>query len=85
VIQRADERFKEQITDDPVPRHLAEVLEKMSSDDGELMELVKELCHLPLRESSNIETRLRNVRRALNAAMEKVWKLALRRVTRRTT
>jgi hypothetical protein len=84
VIQRADERFKEQITDDPVPRHLAEVLEKMSSDDGELMELVKELCHLPLRESSNIETRLRNVRRALNAAMEKVWKLALRRVSFRS-
>ncbi len=70
---------KEQYVYNPVPDHLAEVLEKMSSKDKELKALIEELKKLPLRESSNIDERLRNVRRALNAAMEKVWKLAFRR------
>jgi hypothetical protein len=84
AIRRANDRFKEQYVDDPVPHHLAEVLEKMSSEDEELTDLVEELRYLPLRESSNIDERLRNVRRALNAAMEKVWKLALRRASFRS-
>jgi hypothetical protein len=84
TIQRANERLKEKFTDDPVPRHLAEVLEQMSSEDKELTDLVEELRFLPLRESANIGERLTNVRRALNAAMDKVWKLALRRASFRS-
>lgn len=84
TIQRANEQLKEKFTDDPVPRHLAEVLEQMSSEDKELTDLVEELRFLPLRESANIDERLTKVRRALNAAMDKVWKLALRRASFRS-
>jgi superfamily II DNA or RNA helicase len=77
AIRRADDRLKETIADDPVPRHLVEVLEEMSG--SELEPLVEELRRLPQRESANLEERLKDVRRALTAAMESVWKVALQR------
>ena len=77
VLHRADDRLKELIDDDPVPRHFAEVLEEMDRHD--LDDLVEELRLLPRRESKNLEERLRETRRALNSAMGGVWELALRR------
>jgi superfamily II DNA or RNA helicase len=77
IIHRADDKLKEAIDDDPVPRHLAEALEEMDRHD--LDDLVEQLRGLPQRESKNLEDRLRQTRRALNAAMENIWGLALRR------
>ena len=77
IIHRADDKLKEWIDDDPVPHHLAEVLEEMDRTD--LDELVEQLRELPQRESKNLDERLRDTRRALNKAMENVWGLALRR------
>jgi ERCC4-related helicase len=77
AIHRADEKLREWMDDDPVPQHLAEVLEEM--DRGDLDDLVEQLRELPQRESKNLEERLKETRRALNRAMENVWSLALRR------
>src|SRR5205807_2448082 len=59
VLHRADPRFRD-ITDDPVPKHLGDVLESMSGD--ELADVVEGLCRLPLRESPNLDDRLREAR-----------------------
>lgn len=77
VIHRADDRLKERIDDDPVPTHFADALDEMDRHD--LDELVEQLRQLPQRESKYLDDRLRETRRALNAAMENVWGLALRR------
>ncbi|HYR91240.1 MAG TPA: helicase-related protein [Terriglobia bacterium] len=77
VMHRADARLKEKITDDPVPQHLAQVLESMSGQ--ELEDVVLGLRELPLRESTNLEERLRAARQGIAGAMENVWKVALRR------
>ncbi len=76
IIHSADPAFKMEITDDPVPRHLAEALEGMDSSD--LAEVVEELRRLPQKESAGIDDRLRAARHALSGAMKQVWKKSLR-------
>lgn len=82
VMHRADERFKETFSDDPVPRHLADVLEAMSGNEFE--DLVDALKQLPQRDSSNLEDRLIEARRAISRAMDDVWRTALRRANFRS-
>lgn len=82
VIHRADPRLKDEIRDDPVPTHLAEALEAMTSD--ELDQVVEGLYQLPVRESDNIDVRLTQARQGIANAMEQVWKLALRRASFRS-
>ena len=77
MIQRSDPKLREWVDDDPVPQHFGEVLEEM--DRADLDELVEQLRQLPLRESKNLEDRLKEARKALNSAMENVWGTALRR------
>jgi len=77
AIQRAHPEFKEKVTDDPVPLHLREALEAMESARFE--PLVEELRRLPLRESTRVDERLKEIRRALAALMNDIWALALRR------
>lgn len=77
AIHRADERFKAEFDDDPVPALLANALEDM--DSREFDAIVEALRDLPLRESAYLDERLREVRRALSDQMEVVWQLALRR------
>jgi hypothetical protein len=77
VIHRADERFTESIIDDPVPKHLAEVLESMRGDEFD--DVVEGLRQLPLRESANLQDRLTAARQGIAGAMDRVWKVALRR------
>lgn len=76
VIQRAHPRLREEITDDPVPLHLRQALQDLPSEA--LTPLVEELRRLPLRESANIDDRLKDVRQALTAVMKDIWDLALR-------
>src|SRR5208282_5560039 len=82
VIYRADRRLKEKLTDNPVPEHLAKVLETMAGE--ELEELVEGLRQLPRRESANLEERLKAARQGIAGAMEQVWKVALRRAAFRS-
>jgi len=77
VIHRADRRLGEKLIDNPVPEHLAKVLETMAGK--ELEELVEGLRQLPRRESPNLEERLKAARQGIAGAMEQVWKVALRR------
>jgi hypothetical protein len=77
VIHRTDARLKETIVDDPVPKHLADVLESMRGE--ELEDVVEGLRQLPLRDSANLEDRLKAARQGIAGAMEHVWKIALRR------
>jgi ERCC4-related helicase len=77
TIHRADPRLAEKVHDDPVPAHLVDVLDEMSS--GEFNDLVDQLRRLPQRESANLEERLSDVRRALAQALEAVWAVAMRR------
>lgn len=78
AIQRAHPELKKDFTDDPVPRHLQDVLESL--DSKTLEPLVDQLHLLPIKESTRIEERLREARRALGVVMEEIWKLALRKV-----
>ena len=82
IIHRSDQQLKERITDDPVPKHLAEVLESMGRE--ELQGVVDGLRQLPQRESSNIDERLKAARQGIANAMEEVWKVALRRANFRS-
>ena len=77
ALHRADDRFSEEILDDPVPVLLAEALENMESAHFE--PLVEALRGVPLRESAHVEERLIQVRHALSVEMEKVWQEALMR------
>lgn len=77
VIHRADHSLREKITDDPVPQHLADVLESMRGE--ELEDVVDGLRQLPQRESANLEERLKAARQGIAGAMEEVWKVAFRR------
>lgn len=77
ALHRADDRFREEVRDDPVPALLAEALEEMESMHFE--PLVDVLREVPLRESPYLEERLTDVRRALATEMEKVWQQALLR------
>jgi ERCC4-related helicase len=77
AIHRADDRLKQEISDDPVPASLAEALEAM--DSGELDAVVEALRNVPLRESAHLDARLKDVRDALSGEMERVWQQALRR------
>ena len=77
VIHRAHESFRESITDDPVPTHLAAALDAM--DGPELNGLVDALRDLPLNESANVRERLVEIRRVLKREMNGVWRVALNR------
>jgi hypothetical protein len=77
TLHRAHPRLKELVPDDPVPVHLADALESMSGN--ELESVVAGLYKLPLRDSLNIEDRLREARFGIADAMEQVWKVALQR------
>jgi superfamily II DNA or RNA helicase len=76
VIHRDYPALAEAVTEDPVPGPLEQALEETDRDT--LQPLVEELRVLPLRESANIEERLKAARHALAAAMAEVWKLALK-------
>lgn len=76
VLHRADPRFQD-ISDDPVPKHLTDVLEAMSGN--ELEDVVEGLRNLPVRESANLDDRLKQARQGIADAMEQVWKTALQR------
>lgn len=77
AIHRALPALKEEINDDPVPRHLQEVLETFSGK--ELEDLVEALHELPIRISSNLPDRLASARAALNRALEGVWRVSLQK------
>ncbi len=77
AIHRADDRFRQTVRDDPVPASLAQALEEM--DGSQFNRLVDALRAIPLRESANIEERLKEARKALGGEMEAVWQQALRR------
>lgn len=76
VIHRAHASFKEEVTDDPVPRHLQEALEGIESEV--LLPVVEELRNLPLRSNAS-DQRLEQARRSLASVMDEVWKLTLSR------
>lgn len=76
IIHRAHESFRQEVTDDPVPRHLQEALDEI---EGEvLLPVVEELGKLPVRSNASDE-RLKQARRSLAAVMDEVWRLALKR------
>ena len=77
VLHRADDRFRTEVTDDPVPELLAAALQEMESRHFE--PLVEALRRVPLRESAYLEDRLREVRHELNREMESVWQQTLLR------
>jgi hypothetical protein len=77
AIHRADDRFKKEVPDDPVPASLAKALEEM--DSGDFDAIVEALRDMPLRESVHLEERLQGVRRVLSDEMETVWQQALSR------
>lgn len=77
ALHRANDRFCEEVTDDPVPEMLVAALEEMESRHFE--PLVEALREVPLRESTYLEDRLIAVRRALSVEMERVWQQALLR------
>ena len=77
TIHRANPRLEIQITDDPVPTHLIDVLDEMHG--GEFDDVVESLRQLPLRESVNLEDRLADTRKEIAGTMERVWKVALAR------
>ncbi|MGQ0656696.1 MAG: helicase-related protein [Chromatiales bacterium] len=77
AIHRADDRFKKEVPDDPVPASLATALEEMDSRHFDAV--VEALRDVPLRESSHLEERLQNVRTVLNHEMKEVWQQALLR------
>jgi hypothetical protein len=76
IIHRANPAFTDDVMEDPVPGPLADALKK--TDPTTLEALIEELGQLPLRESANIEERLKSTRQALAATMADVWKRALR-------
>lgn len=76
TIQRAHPKLRDEVTDHPVPSHLREALQEIPN--ATLEPLIEELRRLPLRESANIDERLRDVRRALAAVMKDIWSAALR-------
>jgi ERCC4-related helicase len=82
AIHRADPRLKENIKDDPVPRHLLDVLSSMPG--REFTDIVEALRGLPRRESANLEQRLKVTRQGIASAMERVWKVALRKAAFRS-
>src|SRR5262249_42948044 len=74
AIRRADPDLDP--ADDPVPLHLREALENI--DKNALEPLVEALRELPLRESANIDGRLKQARQALAGSMAEIWKFALK-------
>lgn len=78
AIHRADDRFKKEVPDDPVPAALAGALEEMDGHDFDAV--VEALRNVPLRESAYLDERLKEARDALSGEMEAVWQQALRRV-----
>lgn len=82
VIHRAHESFKEEVPDDPVPRHLQEALEEIEAEV--LLPVVEELRKLPVRSNASDE-RLEQARRSLAAVMDEVWRLALARARFRSS
>ncbi len=77
AIHRAHPELKKKVEDDPVPRDFYEALEAM---EGERFEpLVAELRRLPLRESTRVDERLKEIRRVLAGLMNDIWSQALRR------
>lgn len=77
IIHRTLPRLKEEIKDDPVPRHLHETLESFSGKEFE--DLVDAIRMLPIRTSESLNERLTIARAALNAAMEDVWSRSLQK------
>lgn len=77
TLHRASDRFKTEVTDDPVPVAFASALDAMESRHFE--PIVEALRAVPLRESARVEERLKDVRKALARSMEEVWQLALSR------
>ena len=77
LMHRADDRLRQTVTDDPVPKHLADALESMHG--RELNDVVKGLRRLPLRDSVFLDDRILEARRSIAAALKDVWKVALRR------
>ena len=77
ALHRASDRFKTEVTDDPVPGAFAAALDEMESSHFE--PIVGALRQVPLRESARVEERLKVVRHALARSMDEVWQLALSR------
>jgi ERCC4-related helicase len=72
LIQRAG--LDEAAQDDPVPAALVRAM-----DDLDLGEVLGTLGKLPLRESAQVETRLKDVREALGGALQTLWQRWLAR------
>lgn len=77
IIHRAHDGLKNQITDDPVPLHLAQALEDLDPEKVEA--LAEALRAMPLRESPYIDERLKAVRYELSLLLSGVWKELLRK------
>ncbi len=82
VIHRSHEKLKSQITDDPIPQYFVEALNDL--DPKQVNALAEALSHLPMRESPNIDERLKAVRRELSALLSGVWKELLRKANFRS-
>jgi hypothetical protein len=67
-------KFGDDPGDDPVPEAVAKALMRSRVDLGALRDA---LADIPLRDSKNIEERLKAVRRALNDSFQSVWQEAL--------
>lgn len=83
TIHRAHEELKSQITDDPVPRHLADALDHLNPVQVEA--LADALRALPRRESKYVDDRLRAVRQELSRLMSGIWKELLRKADFRSS
>src|SRR6185369_421153 len=77
AIHDAHDDFRESVQDDPVPRHLQEALDEIEREA--IDPVVEQLRRLPLRESGNIDERLKEARRALVDVMSEIWRVALKR------
>jgi superfamily II DNA or RNA helicase len=66
LIERAG--IEEATQDDPVPAALVRAMEDLNLD-----EVLATLGNLPLRESSHVEARLKDVREALGKALKELW------------
>jgi ERCC4-related helicase len=78
IIQSAHDDFKNDLSDDPVPRYMHEALDEIERE--EIEPLVEQLRRLPLRhDSANFEERLKEARRALVDVMSEIWRVAFKR------
>lgn len=75
VLHRAHPSLVEKVPDDPVPKHLWEVLEAMPSSEFDA--LAEALRSLPQRYSENIADRLKVVRASIAGGVESLWRKAL--------